>query len=78
MVPYEGVERVRCDIINQLGRVIAGIHTGNRTHPGSNRITWTHTGCKGLAAGAYFIRLTGFDGKGRIAGEKLSKVLYLP
>jgi hypothetical protein len=78
IVPYEGIERVRCAIINQLGRVIADIHTGSRAHPGYNRITWTQKGCNGLAAGAYFIRLTGFDGKGRIVGERLSKILYLP
>jgi hypothetical protein len=78
-VPYAGVERVRCDMINQLGRIIAAIHSSDRVQPGYHRIAWTQKeGKVRLAAGAYFIRLTGFDGKGRIVGEKLSKVMFVP
>ncbi|MBN2037748.1 MAG: DUF2341 domain-containing protein [Chitinispirillaceae bacterium] len=78
-VPFEGVEEVRCEIIDQLGRLVWSTARGDFMHPGKNRFIWTplHSQ-KELASGAYFVRLIGFDGKGKKAGEGISKVLYLP
>jgi hypothetical protein len=77
MVPYGGIQSVRCDIINHLGRVVWSARPEGRIHPGRNIVTWTPDRNNRLASGAYFIRLAGYDGKGRKTGEKTAKVLYL-
>jgi hypothetical protein len=77
MVPYGGIETVRCDIINHLGRVVWSVRPQGRIHPGRNSVVWTPDRKSQLSSGAYFIRLVGYDGKGRKTGEKTAKVLYL-
>jgi hypothetical protein len=76
-IPYGGISSVRCDIINHLGRVVWSARPGTKIHPGRNFITWTPDRKNILASGAYFIRLTGYDGKGKQTGEKTAKILYL-
>ena len=77
MVPYGGIETVRCDIINHLGRVVWSVRPQGRVHPGLNAVIWTPDRKIRLSSGAYFIKLTGYNGKGRKTGEKTAKVLYL-
>jgi hypothetical protein len=76
-IPYGGVESVRCDILDQLGRVVWSVKTGADVHPGKNEIVWSPNARK-CAPGAYIIRLTGYDGRGGITGQKLARVMYLP
>jgi hypothetical protein len=78
MVPYTGIEQVRCDMIDQRGRMVLSLYAPQRAFPGLNRVTWTANDHKRLAAGTYFIRLAGYDGKGKKIGEKFSKAMYLP
>ncbi|MBN2188559.1 MAG: hypothetical protein JW699_03815, partial [Chitinispirillaceae bacterium] len=78
VVPYGGLESIRCDIIDQLGRVVWSEKPGRAIHPGKNEILWTARDGKPLAAGAYFVRLVGFDGKGKKTAEKLARIMYLP
>jgi hypothetical protein len=77
MVPYGGIETVRCDIINHLGRVVWSARPEGRIHPGRNSVIWTPDRKNRTSSGAYFVRLVGYDGKGRKTGEKTAKVLYL-
>ena len=76
-IPYGGIEGVRCEMLDQLGRVVWSTGAGKNVHPGKNEIVWNPHGRK-LASGAYIIRLTGFNGKGKVAGQKLARVMYLP
>ncbi|MBN2036068.1 MAG: hypothetical protein JW768_04935, partial [Chitinispirillaceae bacterium] len=76
-VPYGGIERVRCELLDHRGRVLWSVRPAGAIHPGRNSITWTADKTTRLAAGAYFVRLTGFDGKGRKTNEQLVKVMFL-
>ncbi|MBN1129283.1 MAG: immunoglobulin domain-containing protein, partial [Chitinispirillaceae bacterium] len=76
-VPYGGIESIRCDLIDQRGRVVWSARSAGKVHPGRNSIVWTPDRKVTLAAGAYFVRLAGYDGKGKKTGEKLAKVLFL-
>jgi hypothetical protein len=76
-VPYGGIERVRCDMLDHRGRVLWSAQPERQVNPGENSITWTPYGTSHPAAGAYFLRLTGYDGKGRKTGEQLTKILFL-
>jgi hypothetical protein len=76
-IPYGGVEAIRCEMLDQLGRVVWSTKAGKSVHPGRNEITWNPRGRR-LASGAYIIRLTGFDGNGKVTGTKLARIMYLP
>ena len=77
-IPYGGIESVRCEMIDQLGRIVWSTKADNNSvHPGRNLFIWDPRGRR-IASGTYVIRLTGFDGRGKVAGQKLAKVMYLP
>jgi hypothetical protein len=77
-VPYGGMEWVRCEIINPLGRTVWKLQQGPRLHPGKNEFIWNPEEKRPLAAGAYIVRLIGFDGRNRKLGERLTRITYLP
>jgi hypothetical protein len=76
-IPYGGIEKVRCGLLDHRGRVLWSAQPGQKVHPGKNSVIWTPDLKHHLAAGAYFVRLTGYSGNGNKTGEKLAKVLYL-
>ena len=75
MLPASGIESVRCEVVDQRGRIVWTTREGNSIHPGRNEIVWTP---RRIAAGAYILRLSGFDGKGRPVSQKQIRVMYLP
>jgi hypothetical protein len=77
-VPYDVIERIRCEIIDCRGRMVWSARPEGRVIPGRNSIIWTPDRNARLASGTYFFRLTGYDGRGNKFGEKLAKVMYLP
>jgi hypothetical protein len=77
-VPSGGISSVRCEIIDQLGRTIWSNRSGKGIAPGKNVFVWNAADRGRIAAGAYIVRLSGFDGTGKKAGEKRCRVMYLP
>jgi hypothetical protein len=75
-VPAGGMDRVRFDLIDQQGRVVWSASTRN-ARPGENRMVWDPKAGRGLAAGIYVLRMSGFDGNGRRQNVRQSRVMYL-
>jgi hypothetical protein len=78
MVPYGGIEWVRCDVFDTRGRLLWELQVGPRLHPGKNEIIWNPQKEKALAAGTLIIRLSGYDGRNRKLGERFTRATYLP
>ncbi|MBN1129051.1 MAG: hypothetical protein JXA71_08695, partial [Chitinispirillaceae bacterium] len=77
-LPWSGIERIRCDLIDQLGRVVWSADPGRNIHPGRNVMVWSEVNNRKRAAGAYIVRLTGFDGSGKQRGESVARILFVP
>jgi hypothetical protein len=79
-VPMSGIGSVGVEAVDQLGRLLWSTKIGGRElHAGRNEVQWNPgSGRTRCAAGVYIIRLTGYDVKGRIAGRKQTRVIYLP
>ena len=77
LVPYNSIQKVRCEVVDFQGRTIWAAVAGSTLHPGLNTMQW-NAGSKKPPAGAYIIRITGFDGYGVARAEKISKITYLP
>jgi hypothetical protein len=78
MVPYGGIEWVRCDVFDTRGRLLWEHQAGPRLHPGKNEIIWNPRKEKAIAAGTLIIRLSGYNGRSRKLGERFTRVTYLP
>jgi len=76
-VPASGVEKVRFEIIDQLGRVVSSV-ARSAVHPGMNQILWDPRAGRGLAAGIYLVRLSGLSTIGKSISVRQARVMYLP
>jgi hypothetical protein len=74
-LPQSGIEAIKCEIVDQLGRTVLTTRANKSIHPGMNELSWAP---HAIAAGTYIVRLSGYDGKGKIVGRKLTRVMYLP
>jgi hypothetical protein len=74
-LPLSGIESVRFEIVDQRGRMLWSTRESRSIHPGRNEIAWKP---HNIAAGAYILRMNGFDGTGRVVGQKMMRILYLP
>ncbi|MBN1130018.1 MAG: DUF2341 domain-containing protein, partial [Chitinispirillaceae bacterium] len=77
-IPYGGIEWIRCEVYDPRGRVLWKLQDGPRLHPGDQEVVWTPRSEKAMAAGTYIVQLTGFDGRNRKTGERITRVTYLP
>ncbi len=77
LVPYNSIQKVRCEVVDIRGRTVWSATAGSSLHPGLNTMQW-NAGSKKPPAGAYIIRITGLDGNGVARAKRISKITYLP
>jgi hypothetical protein len=80
-VPKTGVDRIRFECFDQRGRVVWS-SVSSALNAGENQIVWDPKDGRGrgrgLAAGIYILRLTGFNGTGKTGNVRQTRVTYLP
>ena len=78
-MPVVDIHGIQVSLFDQLGRRV-WYRTVDRSslHAGTNSIRFNPGAAAAIGAGTYILRLTAFEGNGRVLGKRQERILYIP